>query len=85
MLLLITLLRYIVSTTCSTKKTADKDNRIRKLKYPIPVAASFIYGGFVATIGYWLNHPDSINQNQLLDIINDIKNNIDSLEFLFEA
>lgn len=60
-------------------------NRIRKLKYPIPVAASFIYGGFVATIGYWLNHPDSINQNQLLDIINDIKNNIDSLEFLFEA
>lgn len=59
-------------------------DKIRPLKYSIPLTSSFIYGGCVSTIGYWINHPEVIDTNQLMTLIEDIKNNLFSLDFLFK-
>lgn len=59
-------------------------DKIRSLKYSIPLTSSFIYGGWVSTIGYWINHPEAIDTNQLMTLIEDIKNNLFSLDFLFK-
>ena len=59
-------------------------DKIKKLKYSIPLSASFIYGGFVSAISYGIEHPDLIDSNQLLKFIDDIKNNLYSLDFLFK-
>ncbi len=68
----------------SITELLNQINKIRELKYSIPVTSSFIYGGFVSTITYWINHPDSIMKEQLLELIDNIKNNLFSLNFLFK-
>ncbi len=68
----------------SITELLNQINKIRELKYSIPVTSSFIYGGFVSTITYWINHPDSIMKEQLLELIDNIKNNLFSLDFLFK-
>lgn len=76
----------IITYICeaSIVELLNQINLIKPLKYSIPVAASFIYGGFVSTIGYWLDHPDAINKEQVLEFIKDIKNNLFNLNFLFK-
>ena len=68
----------------SITELLNQINKIRELKYSIPVTSSFIYGGFVSTIIYWINHPDSIMKDQLLELIDNIKNNLFSFDFLFK-
>lgn len=59
-------------------------NKLKPLKYSIPLTASFIYGGFVSTISYWISHPDAIDSKQLIELTEDIKNNLFALEFFFK-
>ncbi len=66
------------------KELLTQLNKLKPLKYSIPLSASFIYGGFISTIVYWIDHPNAINKNQLLELIDDIKNNLSSLNFLFK-
>ena len=59
-------------------------NKLKRLKYSIHVTSSFIYGGFVSTISYWLDHPEAIDKEQLYNLIKDIQNNLFNFDFLFE-
>ena len=59
-------------------------NKVKPLKYSIPVTSSFIYGGFLSTVAYWVDHPDAIDRNQLIQLNEDIRNNLFAFDFLFK-
>lgn len=59
-------------------------NKVKPLKYSITVTSSFIYGGFLSTIAYWVDHPDAIDRNQLIQLNEDIRNNLFAFNFLFK-
>lgn len=59
-------------------------NKIKPIKYNIPSLSSFIYGGFMSTIYYWLGHPDSIKKDDVLELITDLRNNLINFDFVFK-
>lgn len=62
----------------------DEINKIKPLKYSLPAVSSFIHGGFMATIYYWIEHPDSIKKKDVLELITDLKNNFTKFDFFFK-
>ena len=59
-------------------------NKIKPLKYSIPVTASFIYGGFVSALTYLIHHKNTNYKAELNMLINDLKSNIFKIEFLYK-
>ena len=61
-----------------------KINKIKPLKYSIPVTASFIYGGFVSALTYLIHHKNTNSKAELNMLIDDLKSNIFKIEFLYK-
>ena len=61
-----------------------KINKIKPLKYSIPVTASFIYGGFVSALTYLIHHKNTNYKAELNMLIDDLKSNIFKIEFLYK-
>lgn len=59
-------------------------NKIKPLKYSIPVTASFIYGGFVSALTYLIHHKNTNYKAELNMLIDDLKSNIFKIEFLYK-
>lgn len=59
-------------------------NKIKPLKYSIPVTASFIYGGFVSALTYLIHHKNTNYKSELNMLIDDLKSNIFKIEFLYK-
>lgn len=59
-------------------------NKIKPIKYNIPALSSFILGGFMSTIYYWLGHHDSIKKEDVLELITDLRNNLINFDFVFK-
>ena len=59
-------------------------NKIKPLKYSIPVTSSFIYGGFVSALTYIIHHKNTNYKKELNLLIEDLKSNIFKIEFLYK-
>ena len=62
----------------------NKASEIRPLRYPIPMTSSFVFGGFMGTLNYWLEHPSDENFKNVNLLVQDVKNNILKPEFLYK-
>jgi len=76
----------IITNICedSTQGLFYALDKIKKLRYPIPLLSSFIFGGITASIGYWLEHPQEISQNEIQKAIDDIRNEILHSSIIFK-
>ena len=59
-------------------------SKIKPLRYPIPMTSSFIFGGFMGTLNYWLEHPSDENFNNVNKLVDDVKMNVLTHDFLFK-
>ena len=59
-------------------------NKVKPLKYSIPVTASFIYGGFVSALTYLIHHKNTNYKKELDLLIEDLKSNIFKIDFLYK-
>ena len=76
----------IISNVCESgiNDVLVEINKIKPLKYSIPVTASFIYGGFVSALTYLIHHKNANYKKELNLLIEDLKSNIFIIEFLYK-
>ena len=68
----------------SISELLKKANEIKPLRYPIPMTSAFIFGGFIATLNYWLEHPTDSNFKKVKLLVDDVRNNVLCHDFLFK-
>lgn len=76
----------IISYVCESgiNDLLTEIDKIKPLKYSIPVTSSFIYGGFVSALTYLIHHKNTNYKKELNLLFEDLKSNIFKIEFLYK-
>ena len=76
----------IITNVCesSINDVLREIDKIKPLKYSIEVTSSFIYGGFVSSLTYLIHHQNKNYKTELRLLIDDLKNNIFKIDFLYK-
>lgn len=68
----------------SINELFEQLDKIKKLKYPIPLLSSFVFGGFASTVRYWLDYPNSLSQDDINKVLYELRKLIVESELIFE-